>query len=244
MTTRRWDPPAPLNPRGTLVVLPGRGEHAGVYERFGLRLANDGYIVVALDAAAMSPQAAAKQVSETVTAELVHPLVLVGSDVGALNALLLAADPSDLETGPDAVIAVGTPLAVSAAGPGEDDWDHELDARSACPTHRAKLDADDKLGRGQLFTEPIMPGLAEEASRARPAVPVLFVHGAADSIADPAAVAELARQLPHAVLATVRDGKHDSLNDITHRSAAAQVVQFLEDVRSSSDAGPIITVTG
>ena len=42
---RRWDVPAPVQPRGVLVVVPGRGEHPGVYERFGRRISSDGYLV-------------------------------------------------------------------------------------------------------------------------------------------------------------------------------------------------------
>ncbi|MFI0507495.1 hypothetical protein ACH3WN_32360 [Streptomyces albogriseolus] len=40
---RAWDEPEGIAPHGTLVVLPGRGEHGGVYERFGRRIAADGY---------------------------------------------------------------------------------------------------------------------------------------------------------------------------------------------------------
>jgi hypothetical protein len=50
----------------------------------------------------------------------------------------------------------------------------------------------------------------------------------------------LAGTLPSALVATVRDGRHDALNDITHRSVAAVIVQFLERVRS--DSAPIITI--
>ncbi|MYV54557.1 lysophospholipase, partial [Streptomyces sp. SID3212] len=45
---RSWHPPEGIAPRGTLFVLPGRGEHPLVYERFGRRLAADGYRVHAL----------------------------------------------------------------------------------------------------------------------------------------------------------------------------------------------------
>ena len=36
-----WDEPDGLMPRGTVVVVPGRGEVPAVYERFGRRLAAD-----------------------------------------------------------------------------------------------------------------------------------------------------------------------------------------------------------
>lgn len=47
-----WDEPEGLAARGTLIVLAGRGEHGGVYERFGRRLAFDAYRVRAPVAAA------------------------------------------------------------------------------------------------------------------------------------------------------------------------------------------------
>ena len=40
-----WDEPAGGTPRGTLIVLPGRGETAASYERFGRRLGADAYKV-------------------------------------------------------------------------------------------------------------------------------------------------------------------------------------------------------
>ncbi len=45
MTVTAWNEPAGGTPRGTLVVLPGRGETAASYERFGRRLSADAYKV-------------------------------------------------------------------------------------------------------------------------------------------------------------------------------------------------------
>ncbi|GDY59799.1 hypothetical protein SVIO_104220 [Streptomyces violaceusniger] len=55
-----WDEPAGIAPRGTLVLLPGRGEHGGVYERFGRRIAADGYRVRTLGDASSAPEAVAE----------------------------------------------------------------------------------------------------------------------------------------------------------------------------------------
>ena len=40
-----WNEPDGLIPRGTVIVIPGRGELPAVYERFGRRLAGDAYRV-------------------------------------------------------------------------------------------------------------------------------------------------------------------------------------------------------
>ena len=67
-----WDEPEGIAPRGTLVVLPGRGEHGGVYERFGRRIAADGYRVRALADPSPNPSGvtdqAAKDFNETLQA--------------------------------------------------------------------------------------------------------------------------------------------------------------------------------
>jgi len=43
-----WNEPDGLIPRGTVIVIPGRGELPAVYERFGRRLAGDAYRVRAV----------------------------------------------------------------------------------------------------------------------------------------------------------------------------------------------------
>ncbi|WP_432827406.1 alpha/beta hydrolase [Dactylosporangium sp. CA-092794] len=222
----RWDPPAAIAVRGTVLLLPGRGEHAGVYDRFGRRLAVDGYAV----------RSATPETLPGLAADAVAPLVLAGSDTGALRALALA------QAVPVAgVIVAGVPWAAPRPK-GFLDWDAELDARSACPTHRARLEGDGGFERGALTAE-VPPALAAAVDPAAVAVPVLIVHGAADPIAPVAGARELASRLPHAELATVRDGRHDAFNDITHRTVAAHVVQWLERLRADPAAPPILTVS-
>ncbi len=43
-----WTEPEGLNPRGTIIVVPGLSERPGVYERFGRRVSADAYRVHAL----------------------------------------------------------------------------------------------------------------------------------------------------------------------------------------------------
>ncbi len=44
-TVAAWDNSPAVAPRGTMILIAGRGEHPGVYERFGTRIAFDGYRV-------------------------------------------------------------------------------------------------------------------------------------------------------------------------------------------------------
>ena len=232
-----WHPPEGLLPRGTLVLLPGRGENSGVYERFGRRLAADAYVVHVLDVGD----------SADVVAEVARlaldapaPLVLAGSDTGALRALAAAADPA---LQPDALLLAG--IAVGGDGQSVGDWERELTARTACPTHRGRLDADPGFGRGSL-AEPVPAALTEAADRALRqlgALPVLLVHGEADPVSPVAEARRLASALPRAVLATVADGRHDALNDISHRSVAATVVQWLERLRGGPRSPAVVTLS-
>ncbi|MER5946531.1 alpha/beta hydrolase [Streptomyces sp. NPDC001904] len=235
-TAHSWPPPAPIAPRGTLVVLPGRGEHGPVYERFGRRLAADGYVVHALDT---TPEHDSADIVLAVTGVLgpnpAAPVVLVGSDTGALQALNAAASAGD-EVPLAGLVLAGTALASAAQAL---DWDAELTARTSCPTHRQKLTGDVAFGRGQLtgaIPDHLLPG------DVAPAVPALLLHGDADPLTSVDEARALARRLPRADFGVVHDGVHDVLNDASHRTTAAAVVQWLERLRADDGLRPILTL--
>ncbi|QMU77375.1 alpha/beta hydrolase [Streptacidiphilus sp. PB12-B1b] len=238
--TASWYPPEGLLQRGTLILLPGRGETPGVYERFGRRLAADAYVVHVLDTApGQDGERTAADIARIAQGAAV-PLVLAGSDTGALQALAAAVYPA---LHADALLLAGT--ALDADGAPLTDWDSELGARTACPTHRGRLDADAGFTRGSL-AEPVPAALADAAERAAAelgSLPVLLLHGEADPVSPVAEARRLAARLPQAVLATVADGRHDALNDISHRSVAATVVQWLERLRGGADLPVVVTVT-
>lgn len=213
----RWGPPSSAPVRGTVVLLPGRGEHANVYARLGARLAFDGYRVVAVPSG--------DDVAGAIRGGPV-PVVLLGSDTGAIRALTLAA-----ELPVHAVVAAGLPL--SAEYTTDRSWEGELDTRTACPVHRALLDADDRVRRGALFSEPA------DIPTVLPRTPTLVIHGGADAIADPKAARTLAEMLPASRFVLVEGGRHDVLNDLAHRSVAAEIVQFLEWLRAGT-RGPVL----
>ncbi|MFF3751628.1 alpha/beta hydrolase [Streptomyces sp. NPDC002018] len=264
-----WRPPAAIAPRGTLLLLPGRGEHPFVYERFGRRLSADGYVVHALGT---TPDDTAEEIlrraADATGPGPVGPVVLVGSDTGALQALHTAAHTAAaagarLPVG--GVVVAGTaptsrvaePLPGSATGPdtepGADTatgpetdpgagtgtaWDAELAARTACPTHRKRLTEDEGFVRG-LLAGPVPDRLLAEAL---PDVPVLVLHGGSDPVTPPGQARDLAAGLPRATLGVVRDGLHDVLNDASHRTTAAVLVLWLERLRAGPELTPILTV--
>ncbi|NEE55007.1 alpha/beta hydrolase, partial [Streptomyces sp. SID8455] len=64
--------------------------------------------------------------------------------------------------------------------------------------------------------------------------------GDADPLADRDALERTAKSHPRARLSTVRDAHHDVLNDMQHRSVAAEIVTFLETLRDG--LVPVVTV--
>ncbi|MCW0215934.1 MAG: lysophospholipase [Pseudonocardia sp.] len=222
-----WSEPDGVVPRGTLVVLPGRGEQAGVYARLGRRLSADGYRVLLVP----DPTVDAARTTEQVRALLAdagsgpHPRVLVGSDTGALFAAALVADGFP---GVDALVLAGLPVH-RAAGPAG--WAEELDARTACPVHRDVLDGATALRRGAL-AEPVPEEWVRAAVPERIGVPVLGLHGTADPLGAVDSVRDWYARLGEAELVAIVGGRHDALNDQSHRTAAATVVLFLERLRA------------
>ncbi|MDL5160119.1 Rrf2 family transcriptional regulator [Actinomycetospora termitidis] len=198
--------------RGTVVVLAGRGEHGGVYDRLGRRLAVDGYTVVV---------PAAQDDGSVRAAFDAHPegaRILLGSDCGAVRAWAYAAARP---AGVDALVLAGLPL---GAGEQAADREAELDLRTSCPVHRALLSDDPDFAWGALDGAPTTP------PDALPDVPTLVLHGAADRVAQLAPVQALAHAGAQATLAVVEGGVHDVLNDRFHRSVAARLVLFAEEV--------------
>jgi alpha-beta hydrolase superfamily lysophospholipase len=231
-----WTEPEGLNPRGTIVVIPGRGERPDVYERFGRRLSVDAYRVYAVANPVDDPAAAEDQVNGLLDGP--KPFVLAGSDTGALFAAGLVASG---RVAADALVLAGLPTAAAAtsgaAPTPAGDWEAELEARTACPTHRGRL-AGPILQRGALY-DPVPAGWAEAADLSAVTVPILGLHGAADPVSPLSAAREQYAAAGHAELVSIADGRHDAFNDITHRTAAATIVLFLERLRAGADLTPI-----
>ncbi|AOS64127.1 alpha/beta hydrolase [Actinoalloteichus hymeniacidonis] len=237
--TATWPEPTGIALRGTVIIVPGRGEHPGVYERFGRRISADGYRVWAVADPTVDADRATRQLDTLIANDaLPRPLVLVGSDTGALFAAASLAD----RTAPGATSISGLVLAglPSRAEYWADtaDWQDELDARTGCPTHQGVLDLDPSVRRGALGRR----APAEWFDRADPAsitVPILGLHGESDMISPFAGVRGWYDAAPHADLVGLVGGRHDALNDQTHRSAAATTVLFLERLRLGSEL-PVI----
>jgi fermentation-respiration switch protein FrsA (DUF1100 family) len=226
-----WREPKGLKPRGTLIILTGRGETPEIYHRFGTRLAADAYKVVAVSATDHLAEGARHEIAQLLgNAEWPAPKVLIGSDAGARAALELATDPVFAV---DGVITAGLPV----GGPGAPvDWQNEIASRTACPVHREVLQ---RSARGSIWHEVSAVQLRRPAA-SRPEVPVLAIHGSADPISPLTEALDFYRNSQITNIKVVVGGLHDILNDLSHRSVAATVVLFLERLRASSELPVII----
>src|SRR5580692_6060474 len=246
--------PEGLRTRGTVLVVPGRGESEATYRRFGRRLAADSYRVRVLPAPVIAEADLAGSL-ERFAAQLagavagtgadgpdgaVRPLVLAGSDTGAaaLAALVARSVTPDAPWWPQALVLAALP-GYAAHQPGS--WDEELDVRTQCSVHRAVLSDDESVPRGALSAA--VPGaLLDVAYGSTADVPQLLLVGDADPLADRDALTQAAKALPAARLVVVRRAHHDVLNDLQHRSVAAEVVTFLEALRNEPPLEPIVEV--
>lgn len=243
--------PEGLRTRGTVVVVPGRGESRAAYARLGRRLAADAYRVRVVDAPVLDPDdpegslhrvdgrlAGAAEGAALGEDGVVRPLVLLGADSGAVAVAALAGgDGAPSAVRPDAVVLAGIPAGAASAVGG---WEDELDVRTACPAHRGTLTEDTGTRRGALY-EAIPASLITAAYEGDEAgVPALLLIGDRDPLADREALARTAKTLGRARLSVVRDAHHDVLNDLQHRSVAAEIVTFLETLRN--ELVPVVTV--
>jgi alpha-beta hydrolase superfamily lysophospholipase len=229
-----WNEPNSVALRGTLVVLPGRGESPSIYERFGQRLASDAYRVHVVTAPTDSAGRAHEQVAALIDqADAAVPHVVVGSDAGAVYAAHLAAQ-GQLDDA-SALILAGLPTA--STGPRPAGWDEELDLRTSCSAHRARISRAG-VRSGELFADlpvewfdPRTPG--------RIALPTLGIHGRDDAVSPLESARRWYAGVPQAELVAIAGGRHDVLNDQTHRTVAATIVLFLERLRGGSALDPI-----
>lgn len=233
-----WDEPAGIAPRGTVLLLPGRGEQPGLYRRFGARIAADGYRVRVLSDPAAHPEETAAQLKAALTAaDTVAPRVLAGVDTGALAALRAAADsPAPI----DALILVGLPNPDQDADDWLESWEDEVEYRASCPTHRGLLADETLVERGALRSDRIPQELRATIDLRSLTLPVLGLHGDDDVLSPFEGVRAVYADLPEAQAVLVGHGRHDVLNSATHRSVAARVVQFLESLRAELGAPPIL----
>ncbi|HVV10487.1 alpha/beta hydrolase [Amycolatopsis sp.] len=237
--------PQGLRTRGTVIVVPGRGETQRTYTRLGKRLSADAYDVRIVDGprieaadAAGSLERFASDLDAAVTeTEPARPLILLGADVGAtVIAALAARHDTTAPWWPDALVLAGP--AGHTTGPAHG-WDEELDLRTHCPVHRAVLTEDAAVARGSLAVT--VPDEVLDAAYGGVAdIPQLVLVGDSDPLSDREVLTRTVKASAAARLSVVRGAHHDVLNDLQHRSVAAEIVSFLEAL--GNKLVPVISV--
>jgi acylglycerol lipase len=238
---------------GVVVFLHGYGEHLGLYDPLGRRLAAEGFAVHAIDAVGHGRSdgeraviaswdhyiSDARRLVELARAEHPgRPVVLAGHSGGALAAYLLALRAPHLV---QALVLSGAPLrplpwvqeelaANDAAEP------VPIDPSEMFSTHPEYVHAllhDPLTWHGGFRRETLMalvkawPEAQAGLDGGRPDLPVLFVHGEVDPVVPFADARANAAQLSWATLATFPGDLHDVLNesdrDRVHDAVAAFV---------------------
>ncbi|MEU6559070.1 alpha/beta hydrolase [Nocardia nova] len=240
MTTTRahpavgaWNEPEGATPRGTVVLLPGRGETAASYARLGRRISADGYRVRYVRVDLGNIDSARAAVEELLADDsLPTPRVLLGSDSGAALATRFA---SELPVEGVVLAAIALPGTHSSVG----EWADEVDARTACPVHRAVISEDEEFARGAIASSLPWDTVAVGGD-----LPTLALHGTDDRVTPLASALDIYDRAARTDVRLVQGGRHDVLNDVAHRSVAATIVLFLESLRLGADAPPIVTGLG
>ncbi|OMC31002.1 lysophospholipase [Mycobacterium sp. GA-1841] len=239
---RHWATP---QPRAAVVFLHGFGEHTGVYHRYGFALNAAGIDLWAVDqfGHGLTPgtrgdfgsidDSSALAESLTALAEQETPgipLVAQGHSFGSVVTLFrLLGEPHRYRAG----IISGAPLAPI---PELVDADTALDLDpnwlSSDPFYLDALENDPLA-----FVDADGAALTRELDRAWDrfgaelptlSVPTLALHGTADVIAPIGAVQAYAEQIEPLQFKEFAGGKHDILNDSTHREVAAAIVEFID----------------
>ena len=186
--TAALEPSRGVAPRGTLIVIPGRGEAPDLYQRFGRRIAGDGYRVHAVADPVAEPALTTAQVSpspprcartcwsDRTPARCSRPgWSRRAGRRGGRGGAGRTAGCGDAATG-----GVGPPMRRS--------WEAELAARTACPLVAAGWQARGCAG-GRCSSRSPPAGGRSRTWAGRPQ-PVLGLHGTANPVSPLAAARE------------------------------------------------------
>lgn len=238
-----WPPESSGAPHAHVVILPGRGETVAGYRRLAQRISIDSVRTLVyggpyVDALPQNDQDIGRLALEVLDAlgdPGGKPVILIGSDSGALVALHLA---QALRGRVTAVAVAGIPAGrAPQVGPA---FDAELDLRSACTSYRGVLNSDENFRRGTVLQQNIPAYLWDSLSPKDIRVPVLSLQGEDDKLSDLASVKTLIQRIPKAQFAIVKHGRHDVLNDHDHRAVGSELAIFIQRARRGTELPLIV----
>jgi alpha-beta hydrolase superfamily lysophospholipase len=248
-----WQPDGAA--RGAVVLLHGYGEHLGLYDALARRLVADGLAVHGMDAVGHGRSDGERAVIASWgefaddARTLVHlvraqhrqmPLVVIGHSGGALAAMLLALRSPQIL---DGLVLSGAPLlaqewivAEVATGAVETEVGDPTEWLSTHPRYVHALLHDPLTWKGGFRRETLLavravwPEVAAGLAEARPALPVLLVHGGADPIVSVTDAHAVAQTMPQAALRVFPGDLHDVLNEHDRDAVHDVVAAFLGTV--------------
>jgi alpha-beta hydrolase superfamily lysophospholipase len=228
------------------------GEHLGLYEPLGRRLAAGGVAVHALDAAGHGRSDGERdlmssrddQVDDLRTLVAIararhpgRPLVLMGHSGGGVAALLLAQRSPDLA---QALVVSDPPAApvpmieaLLADGTREVEPPDPAEVFSTHPDYLEALRTDPLVHRGPVPRQTLeavvrsWSAVAAGLAEGRPAVPTLVLHGEADPVVPVENSRDLVARLPRATLRTFPGDLHDVLNEHDREAVHDVVAAFV-----------------
>jgi acylglycerol lipase len=230
----------------------GFGEHVGLYETLGRRLAADGIALHALDAIGHGRSDGERDLmpswdvyvddARTLAglAQAQHPgrpLVLMGHSAGGVAALLLAQRSPDLA---EALVVSAPPAQplpwveeLAEDGADEVDAPDPAEAFSTSPEYLDALRTDPLVHRGPVPPQTIealmrtWPEIAAGVAEGRPSIPVLFLHGDQDPMVPVEDSQALVARLPRATLCILPGDLHDVLNEHDRDAVHDVVAEFV-----------------
>ncbi len=236
------------------------GEHLGLYEPLGRRLADAGIAVLAMDAIGHGRSDGerdlllswdeyvddARTLARLAAAQHPQlPLVLMGHSGGGLAVLLLAQRSPELATALVVSAPPARPLAwVEALADPDTEEPEPPDPTEMFSTHPEYVHAllhDPLVYRGPLpratpkAVTQTWPEVAAGLAEGRPSIPVLLLHGEEDTVVPVDDSREIAAQLPRATLRTFPGDLHDILNEHDREAVHDVVAEFvLEQVADAA----------
>jgi alpha-beta hydrolase superfamily lysophospholipase len=236
---------------GVVVLLHGYGEHLGLYDALGRRLARNGFAVHAMDAVGHGRSDGERALIASWdhfvddARQLVNlagdrhpgrPVVIIGHSGGAAAAYLLALRSPGIA---QALVLSAAPLRPLEWV--DDDEEVDVDPSEMFSTHPEYLHAllhDPLTWHGGFRPETVRalamtwPEIAAGLAEGRPDVPVLFVHGEEDPVVPIDDARANVADLPQARLSAFPGDLHDVLNehdrDVVHESVAEFVTASMD----------------